>query len=68
MKDVVCVAAFIGKILCLVLFVTSLRPVPISAVEAQGKPVYCHTRRVAAQPCDLSEPAAGAHYGLRTSP
>ena len=41
MKDVLSLAAFAGKVLCLIVFVTALRPAGISAVQAPVRPASC---------------------------
>ncbi|HXO71164.1 MAG TPA: hypothetical protein VN838_19550 [Bradyrhizobium sp.] len=43
MNDVLSLAAFAGKIVCLMVFVTVLRPDKIGAVEAPARPATCTT-------------------------
>ena len=57
MKDILCFAAFVAKVLCLVLFVVALRPGHISAVH-ETEPAYCKTSRAAAPACGVSVVAA----------
>jgi hypothetical protein len=45
MKDVLCLATFAGKVLCLVLLVIILKPHGISTVQALSKPQYCELPR-----------------------
>ena len=54
MKEIFCVAAFAGKLLGLILFVTALRPDNIVAVQASMGPAYCKTERARVQGCDLN--------------
>jgi hypothetical protein len=46
MKDILCVATFASKLLCLVAFVFMLKPHGISPVEATTKPQACELTRV----------------------
>ena len=46
MKDVVCVAAFASKLLCLVAFLFILKPHVINTVEATSRPQVCELARV----------------------
>jgi hypothetical protein len=46
MKDVLCVATFASKVLCLVAFVFILKPHGISTVQATSKPQVCELARV----------------------
>jgi hypothetical protein len=55
MKDVMCLAALVGKVLCLVLFVATLRPQHINVVQETGKSASC---RAAAPACGLRVVAA----------
>jgi hypothetical protein len=43
MKDVLCLAAFARKILCLAVFIVAIKPVHIATVQAARKAVYCET-------------------------
>ena len=43
MNEVFSLAAFVGKLLCLVVFVSVLKPSGISAVQASDRPAYCKT-------------------------
>ena len=54
MKDVVSLAVFAGKVLCLALFVTVLKPDRINTVQASGRELYCERGISHAQPCDPS--------------
>jgi len=58
MKDVFCVAAFAGKLLCLMVFVSALRPDGIGAVQASMGPAYCKIERSRMPGCGLSVLAA----------
>ncbi|WP_439374735.1 hypothetical protein ACRQ5Q_26520 [Bradyrhizobium sp. PMVTL-01] len=51
MKDVLCLAAFAGKILCLMVFVTVLKPGVIGGVETSALPVDCGMERSGLQQC-----------------
>ena len=64
MKDIVCFAAFVAKVFCLVLFVVALRPGHIGAVH-EAEPAYCKTSRAATPACGVSIAAAlsGADAG-----
>jgi hypothetical protein len=46
MKDVLCLATFASKVLCLAAFVLILKPHAISTVEATRKPQVCELARV----------------------
>ena len=46
MKDILCVATFASKLLCLVAFVFMLKPHGISPVEATTKSQACELARV----------------------
>ena len=46
MKDVLCLATFASKVLCLVAFVLILKPHGISPVQATSKPQACELARV----------------------
>ena len=63
MKDIVCFAAFVGKVFCLVLFFAALRPAHINVVQETGKSASCNSR---APVCGVSVVAAiaGADVGL----
>jgi hypothetical protein len=52
MKDVLCLAAFAAKVLCLVVFVTTLKPDRIGVVQAPTTPEYCKTERSGAHGCN----------------
>jgi hypothetical protein len=65
MKDIFCVAAFAGKLLGLIVFVSALRPDSIVAVQASMGPAYCKIERSQMQGCDVGTLAAasGADVG-----
>ncbi|RXG85960.1 hypothetical protein [Bradyrhizobium zhanjiangense] len=51
MKDVLCLAVFAGKILCLMVFVTVLKPDVIGVVETSATPINCGMERSGLQEC-----------------
>ena len=54
MKDIFCVAAFAGKVLCLMVFVIVLKPDgSIGTVWTSAKPVDCRMERSGMQQCGL---------------
>ena len=66
MKDVFCVAAFTGKVLCLMVFVTVLKPDgSIGAIQTSTKPVDCRIERSGMQECGLNVFAAASQAGAR---
>ena len=55
MKDVLSLAVFAGKVLCLILFVTVLKPDgSIGAVKTSAKPAECTMTRSGMQGCGRS--------------
>ncbi len=55
MKDIFCVAAFAGKVLCLMVFVTVLKPDgSIGTVWTSAKPVDCRMECLGMQECGLN--------------
>ena len=55
MKDIFCVAAFAGKVLCLMVFVTVLKPDgSIGAIRTSTKPVDCRMEHLGMQECGLN--------------
>ena len=68
MKDIFCVAAFAGKVLCLMVFVIVLKPDgSIGTVWTSAKPVDCRMERSGMQECGLNVLAASqadAGYAL----
>jgi hypothetical protein len=66
MKDIFCVAAFAGKVLCLMVFVTVLKPDgSIGAIRASTKSVDCRMGRSGMQECGLNVVAAISQAGAR---
>ena len=57
MKDIFCVAAFAGKVLCLMVFVTVLKP-DGSIGRTSTKSVDCRMGRSGMQECGLNVVAA----------
>ena len=51
MKDVLCLAVFAGKILCLMLFVSVLKPEIIGVVQTSANPDECRMERSGLQEC-----------------
>ena len=51
MKDVLCLAVFAGKILCLIMFVNVLNPDIIGVVQTPTHPVDCRMGRSGPQEC-----------------
>ena len=54
MKELFCVAAFAGKLLGLMVFVSALRPDSIVAVQASMGPAYCKIERSRMRECNLN--------------
>jgi hypothetical protein len=66
MKDIFCVAAFAGKVLCLMVFVTVLKPDgSIGAIWTSTKPVDCRMERSGMQECGLNVLAAASQADAR---
>ena len=66
MKDIFCVAAFAGKVLCLMVFVSALKPDgSIGAMRTSTKPVECRMERSGMQECGLNVFAAASHADAR---
>ena len=66
MKDIFCVAAFAGKVLCLMVFVTVLKPDgSIGAIRTSTKPVDCRMERSGMQGCGLKVFAAASQADAR---
>jgi hypothetical protein len=66
MKDIFCVAAFAGKVLCLMVFVTILKPdSSIGATQTSTKPVDCRIERSGMQECGLNLFAAASQADAR---
>jgi len=66
MKDIFCVAAFAGKVLCLMVFVTVLKPDGgIGAIRTSTKHVDCRTERSGMPECGLNVFAAASHADAR---
>ena len=65
MKEIFCVAAFAGKLVGLIVFVSGLRPDSIVAVQASMGPAYCKIERSRMQGCGLHALAvvSGADVG-----
>ncbi|SPP93309.1 protein of unknown function [Bradyrhizobium vignae] len=51
MKDALCLAVFAGKILCLAMFVTVLKPDAIGVIQTSARPVDCRMERSGLQQC-----------------
>jgi hypothetical protein len=51
MKDVLCLATFTVGALCFVAFVTTVRPIAVSAVAAPNVPEYCKIQVLGAHGC-----------------
>jgi hypothetical protein len=71
MKDVLSLATFAAKVLCLVVFVSILKPDAIRTAEAPGRPEHCEQARSRAQTCRSSAVAAVFLDGIgrcRTKP
>ena len=54
MKDVLSLAAFAIKILCLVVFVNILKPDGIRTAQAPGRPEHCEKAGSRAQTCGVA--------------
>jgi hypothetical protein len=63
MREVVSLGAFVIKLLCLLVFVITLRPAVIRTIHAPDKPEYCNSGHSTAQECGLNVLAASP--GLR---
>jgi hypothetical protein len=58
MREVLSVGVFIIKLLCLAVFIVSLKPDVIRTVHAPSKPEYCSIAHSSAQECGLNVLAA----------
>jgi hypothetical protein len=54
MKDIFCVAVFLGKMLCLLVFVSAMRPDRIDTVHASIRPAHCKPAHAGTQGCGPS--------------
>ena len=70
MKDIFCVAAFVGKLLGLAVFVSILQPQRAGTVQPPMGPAYCRLERAGTQGCGLNKLAtdSGADAGLCGAP
>jgi hypothetical protein len=66
MKEIFCVAVFVGKMLCLLVFVSALRPDSIGAVQASMRPAYCKIERSRTQGCGSNVSAAASDVDVGT--
>ena len=64
MKDIVCFAAFVGKVFCLVLFFAALRPAHINVAQEAATPASCGTSRAPACGVRVIAAIAGSDVGL----
>lgn len=55
MKDALCLAVFVGKILCLVMFVAFLKPDVIGVMQTSATPADCGAKRPPLQECAANE-------------
>ena len=58
MREVLSVGVFIIKLLCLAVFIVSLKPDVIRTVHAPSKPEHCSVGDSSAQECGLNVSAA----------
>jgi hypothetical protein len=58
MREVLSLGAFVMVLLCLAVFVVSLKPHVIRTVHAPSIPEYCNIKHSSAQECDLDVLAA----------
>jgi hypothetical protein len=66
MKDVFCLAVFVGQVVCLMVFVTVLKPDGnIGAIWTSTKPVDCRMERSGMQECGLNVFAAASQADAR---
>ena len=66
MKDVVTLAVFAAKVLCLMVFVSALKPDgSIGAMRTSTKPVDCRMERSGMQECGLNVFAAASQAHAR---
>ncbi|MEH2560588.1 hypothetical protein [Bradyrhizobium sp. AZCC 2289] len=66
MKDVLCLSVFAGKMLCLVVFVTVLKPDgSIGAIRTATKSVDCRIERPGALECGLNSFVAASQADAR---
>jgi hypothetical protein len=66
MNDVLSLAMFAGKVLCLMVFVTVLKPDSrIGAVQTSTKPVDCRMERSGMPECGLNVFAAASQAAVR---
>jgi len=62
MNDVLTLAVFAAKVLCLMVFVSVLRPDGrIGTIQASVKPVDCRTSHTGVQKCSLNVATSLAH-------
>lgn len=66
MKEIFCVAVFVGKMLCLLVFVSALRPDSVGGVQASMRPAYCKIERSRTQGCGLNASAAASDVDVGT--
>jgi hypothetical protein len=66
MKDVFCLAVFVGQVLCLMVFVNVLKPDNIGAIQTSTKPVDCRIERLGMQECGLNVFAKASQAGGRS--
>lgn len=65
MKDVLSLAVFAGKVLCLMVFVAVLKPDSIAAVQTAAKPAHCKIARSGLPGCGLDLFAAASEGDVR---
>jgi hypothetical protein len=66
MKDVLCPSVFAGKMLCLIVFLTVLKPDGgIGAIRTATQPIDCRIERPGAQECGLKLFAAASQADAR---
>jgi hypothetical protein len=65
MKDVLSLAVFAGKVLCLTVFVTVLKPDSFGVVQTSTKPADCRIERSGMQECGLNVFAAASQADAR---
>jgi len=65
MKDVLSLAVFAAKLLCLMVFVAILKPDNIGTIQTSAKPVDCRIGRSGMQECGLNVFAAASQAGAK---
>jgi len=54
MRDVFCLATFVAKVLCLVVFISVLKPSDVRTAQAPSSAECCKTKRSGAPACPVA--------------